>query len=383
MFETSKIEISRSALVNNIQFIKKLIGDKCILSSVVKGNAYGHGIEQFIPIAEAAGINHFSVFSTDEAYRAKKVVQDSSTILIMGMLDFEQLEWAILNDIEFYVFDLKRLENAIKIAQKLKKLAIVHIEVETGMNRTGLTNGDLKKAVKLIKDNANHLFVKGLCTHYAGAESIANYLRVKNQLKTFKRTQKWLIKNGITPSLFHTACSAATVRYPDTQMDMVRIGIMQYGFWPSKETFITYLNSTKEKIDPLKRIISWKSQIMNITKVKTGEFVGYGTTYMAEYDMSIGTIPIGYSHGYSRSLSNQGRVLINETRVGVIGMINMNMLLVDITNVPNCQPGDTVTLIGNEGDLSISVSSFSELSSQLNYESLTRLPHSIPRKVVA
>jgi alanine racemase len=164
-------------------------------------------------------------------------------------------------------------------------------------------------------------------------------------------------------------------------MDMARIGIMQYGFWPSRETFINYLSKKSDKSDPLKRVITWKSTIMTKHKVKAGEFVGYGNSYMAENETEVAIIPVGYAHGYSRSLSNQGRVLIHGQRMGVIGMVNMNMLIVDVTNIPDCEIGDEVVLIGKQGDLEISVSSFGELSIQLNYELLTRLPQDIPRIV--
>ena len=160
---------------------------------------------------------------------------------------------------------------------------------------------------------------------------------------------------------------------------MVRIGIMQYGFWPSDETLINYLSKKEEKVDPLQRVISWKSKVMSTKEVNTGEFIGYGTTYLAHKKMKIATIPVGYAHGFSRSLSNQGRVLIKGKRVGVVGIVNMNLMTVDVTDIPEIQKGDEVVLIGKQGDLAISVASFSELSNQLNYELLTRLPYKIPR----
>jgi alanine racemase len=121
---------------------------------------------------------------------------------------------------------------------------------------------------------------------------------------------------------------------------------------------------------------------MNVKKVKTGEFIGYGTTYLAQRDMTIATVPIGYSHGFARGLSNIGRVLVNGDRVGVIGMVNMNLLTIDVTGCSNVKKGDEVVIIGKQGELELSVSSFSELSSQVNYETLTRLPNEIPRKIV-
>jgi alanine racemase len=118
---------------------------------------------------------------------------------------------------------------------------------------------------------------------------------------------------------------------------------------------------------------------MTVKQVKTGDYIGYGNVAMAETDMKIAIVPVGYAHGFSRSLSNQGRVLIKGLRLNIIGMVNMNMIIIDATNLPDVKKGDEVVLIGEQGDLSISVASFSDMSDQLNYELLTRLPHDIPR----
>jgi alanine racemase len=121
---------------------------------------------------------------------------------------------------------------------------------------------------------------------------------------------------------------------------------------------------------------------MTIKDVPEGEYIGYGTTYLANQDMKIAIVPVGYAYGYARSLSNQGRALIHGQRVGVVGMVNMNMLAVDVTSVQDVSHGDEVVLIGFQGDLRITVDSFGEMSSQLNYELLARLPHNIPRSIV-
>jgi len=382
MFYTSYIEISKSALQHNLNFLKKHIHKNVQVSSVVKGNAYGHGIEFYIPLAESCGMNHFSVFSADEAYRVQKASINKNTIMIMGLVEDEQLEWAIENDIEFYVFEFDRLEKATELAKKMKKKATIHIELETGMNRTGFNQKDIGKITQFITKNSASINFKGLCTHYAGAESITNYYRIKKQQKSFQKSiQKFTDKNVI-PKQIHTACSAAALRYPKSQMDMVRLGIVQYGFFPNKEIYIEYLTNKKITEDPLRRLISWKSKVMDVKTVKAGEFVGYGTSYLANSNIKIATIPVGYSHGFSRSLSNQGRVLIHGQRVSVIGIVNMNMITVDVTKIEHVKKGDEVVLIGKQGDLEISVSSFSEFSDQVNYELLTRLPQKIPRFIV-
>ena len=121
---------------------------------------------------------------------------------------------------------------------------------------------------------------------------------------------------------------------------------------------------------------------MNIKHVKQGEYIGYGTSYLATSDIKVATVPVGYGHGFSRSLSNQGRALVRGMRVTVVGIVNMNMMMLDVTGVDGAERGDEVVMIGTQGDLSLSVSSFSDYSDQLNYELLTRLPHDIPRRVV-
>ena len=376
----STIFLSQSALKNNLDFLRKHIGDQVIISSVVKGNAYGHGISQFVHLAEECGIRHFSVFSAEEASLIMDSTQHGSKIMIMGSIDNNNLEWAIQNNIEFFVFELNRVQAAIDTASSIGVKAKIHLEIETGLNRTGFDKTELTKLVDLLIRNGDHIEIEGICTHFAGAESVANHVRVKSQIKIFNRLHKWLLSNGVVPKIRHTACSAAAMTYPKTIMDMVRIGILQYGYWPSTETFIYYLSKSKSpsRIDPLKRVISWKSSIMSIKRIRRGEFVGYGTSYLAQQDMQIATVPVGYSHGYSRSLSNIGRALVNNIRVGVVGVVNMNMMILDISEV-EANKGDEVILIGGDNSLEISVASFGELSNQLNYELLTRLPDRIPR----
>lgn len=387
MFSTSIIELSRSALRKNYRFLRKITGRNTLLSSVIKGNAYGHGIEIFVPLAESCGIRHFSVFSADEAIRVVKVRTQPSLIMIMGALDNIELEWTIENDISFYVFGLDRMEAALLAAKRVNKPAKIHIELETGLNRMGLSGESLDRTIELIKDNPKHFIVEGVCTHFAGAESISNYLRIQNQISRYRKQTNNLLSHGIIPKMKHTACSAAALNYPETIMDMVRFGIAQYGFWPNKETQMQYYlkqqnEGHKRFADPLVRILKWKSQIINIKNVNPGEFVGYGTSYMATKPRKIASVPVGYYHGFSRDLSNQGRVLVHGRRAGVIGLVNMNMMMINVTDIPGVKIGDEVVLIGKQKKLQITVSSFSDILSDLNYEVLVSLHSDIPRVVV-
>ena len=379
---TSWLEISKSALQNNVDFINKMLGEKTIFSAVIKGNAYGHDIEIYSKLAYECGVRHFSVYSAHEAERFLNAVKGEFTLLILGNLSDEEMLWALENEVEFYVNNLSSFERALKSAQHLSKIAKIHLEFETGMNRTGIDFSNLEKVIFSLKENAELLDLKGVCTHLAGAESVTNFKRIGDQIKIFNKIKKrFSIEKEMKP-LYHIACSAGILRYPKYVFNMARVGILQYGYFPNNETFIYYALKNKMQESPLKRVISWKTRIVEIKNVKAGEFIGYGTSFYTNIPTKIAILPVGYAFGYSRSLSNQGKVLINGNREDVIGTINMNMLTVDITNLPDAKIGDEVVLIGKQKDQEITVSSFSEFSNQLNYELLARLPMDIERRIV-
>ncbi len=387
MFAPCYLELDKSALQENISFLKNWIGDDTTLCSVIKGNAYGHNIEDYVPLAESCGINYFAAFSADEAREAYKAIQNEETdLMIMGMIGNDELEWAVECEISFFIFELDRLCNAVKAAKKVGKPTKIHLLLETGMNRLGLDNHLLEEAVKIIKQNEEHLFIEGIATHYAGAESLENYERIVKQIDNFKEYSDDLNEQGITAKYNHTASSAATLSYPETQMDLVRVGIALYGYWPTRETYMQVLKNHSdlnfEASDPLRRVISWKSTVMSTKKVGKDEYIGYGTAYRTIRDQTIATVPIGYAHGFGRNLTNTGIVLINGRRAPVAGLVNMNVLTVDITDIDNVHKGDEVVIIGRQGDEEISVSSFGGMINRLNYEVLVRIPDDLPRIVV-
>jgi alanine racemase len=384
MIQSSYIELDFTSLRKNIRYLQQKIGGSTKFVSVIKGNAYGHGIKSFVPLAEACGINYFAVSDSYEAEIASSVLSPDSELMIMGMIDKSNLPWAIEMGISVYIFTLERLQNIISYSRKLKKKAKIHIELETGLNRTGLDKDELDEAIELIKKNRKNLIIEGFCTHYAGAESISNYVRIQNQYDKFNKAISYLNSLGLHAFYHHTASSAASLLYPYTRMNMVRIGIAQFGLWPSKETKIYTLYDGESKLfhNPLKQIIQWKSHILSVKSVKPAEFIGYGNSYLTTRTNRIAVIPIGYYHGFRRSLSNIGFVLIGGRKASVIGMINMNMFIVDITAIPDVKIGDEVVLIGKQGKNKITVASFSELMNLVNYELLTRLPNEIPRKII-
>lgn len=382
MTDSSIITIDEKALQNNVAFLKKKMGKQVKISAVVKANAYGHGIEQIVPLFERYGINHYSVFSYDEAIRVYKSLSESQEIVIMGWVSDENMSDVIEKGIEFFIFHIERLQVALTCAKQLNIKANIHLEAETGMNRSGLDTDELNIAISIIKENEAYINVAGFCTHLAGAESISNHPRIQKQLKKYQKMLTVLESNNIRPKYRHVANSAASFIYPKARMDLVRIGIMLYGFWSSTEVFIQYINNKANKTDPLERILSWKSQIMSIKEIKSGEFVSYGISYLAQTNVKTALIPVGYASGYSRSLSNKGIVLIHGQRCSVIGVVNMNMIIADISNVPSAEIGDEVIVIGKQKELEIKVSAFSDISDQLNYEVLAHLSELIKRIVI-
>ncbi|MBR9921581.1 MAG: alanine racemase [Bacteroidetes bacterium] len=381
---SSRIYLSQKALKTNINFIRKKVGQHPVISAVVKANAYGHGIPQMVKMLEKAGVNHFSVASAFEAEEVLESCAPGSRIMIMGILYNEDIAWAIEHDIEFYVFDYNRLPLVLEKAKALNKQAVIHLEVETGTNRTGMDRKDISKAITFLKKHKKHIRFEGVCTHLGGVESIGNQFKIQPQIVKFKETLRELKKKNFMPPFRHIACSGAALAFPDTHYDMVRVGVAIYGFWPSPDIYHLHLQDAgKMKDAPLKRVLTWKTDVMDIKHIKEGEFVGYGTAFQATRNMDIAVIPLGYSNGYPRGQSNKGFVLIKGKKAPVVGLINMNLFMVDISHITDVEIDDEVVLLGKQKNAVIRVSSFTNFTNLLNNEMLSRLPSAIPRKIIS
>jgi len=380
---SSRILLNQIALKSNINFIRKKTGPNVRFSSVVKANAYGHGIHQFVPMAEACGVRHFSVASAFEAEEVLESITKDSGIMIMGILYEEDIPWAIEHNIEFYIYNLDRLTKTLEAAKRIGKKALVHLEVETGANRTGLQADEFPKALSFVKEHREHITFEGLCTHFGGAESLANQFKIERQHARYKEFLKQCKAKNYMPNYRHIACSAAALAMKDTVYDMVRVGVSQYGFWPSPDIYQLHLQEVDKTFDkPLKRIFTWKTDIMDIRHVKAGEFIGYGTAYQATQNMEVAVMPLGYSNGYPRALSNRGHVLIGGKKAPIVGLINMNLFMVDISHIPHVNVGDEVVLVGRQKNNVINVQSFTNFTQLVNNEMMSRLPAAIPREIV-
>jgi alanine racemase len=383
------MEISRRAYGNNLELLRSLVGPDCTVSSVVKGNAYGHGIRTVVELAEGHGIRHFSVFQAAEAAEVLAASTRGSDVMVMGFLAPEEVDWAVENDVSFFVFGRERLDRAREAARRIGKPARVHLDLETGMNRTGLTAAELDAALDMLSAAPDALRFEGICTHYAGAESEGNHLRVQRQIGVFEERVSRVAARGLKPRFRHTACSAATFSSPQTRMDLVRVGIAQYGYWPSQETRMRFLLQQQEEsgepdpvADPLRRVMRWVTSVMSVKTVEPGQFVGYGTSYLTTRRQRIATIPVGYGQGFPRVLSNLGYVLVGGRRAPVVGVVNMNLTTIDVTEIPEVNAGDEVVLIGRQGGEAISVGWFGDITRMLNYEVLVRIPRDVPRVMV-
>lgn len=379
---SSWITLRAGALEGNLRWLRRRLGSQTQLCSVVKGNAYGHGIETYVPLAERCGVRQFAVFSAREAQRVHACSGKRSEIMIMGDLPDAAVDWAVAEGVSFFVFDLSRLDAALQAARRVGRAARVHLEVETGLNRTGLSARSLGRALERIAAHPEQLRLDGVCSHLAGAESSTNHYRIQRQLAVFRQRVEQVRASGQADFRRHVACSAAALLRPETRLDMARVGIAQFGYWPSEEVRLGVLGARQRKRPVLRRLLTWRSRVINVKHVPSGEFIGYGHHSQALHTMRVAAVPVGYADGFPRDLGNRGRVLVHGEPCHVIGAVNMSILLVDVSYLAGVRNGDEVVLIGHQGEREITVGAFGEMFHALNYEVLLRLSADIPRIVV-
>ncbi len=372
----SWIEISKKALFHNINVFRKAVGKKVKIAAVIKANAYGHGLPEMTNLLKGH-VDILAVDNIEEALIIREIDKQVS-ILVLGYIPLSEIYLAIDNEISFVVYNIETLEQIV--ALKNKKLANVHLKIETGLNRQGVRKDNLKKIVTYIIKNKNNIYLEGISTHFANIEDTLDSSYFKKQLTEFKDALAYVKKLGLKPPMIHTAASAGTLLYPETHFSMVRIGFGMYGWWMSTETRVMLMAQKKNLI--LKPVMTWKSIIAQIKEIDVGEAVGYGLTWFASRKTKIAIIPIGYSDGYDRKLSNIGRVIVNGKYAPVIGRVAMNMIVIDITDVGNVRLEDEVALLGNMDGLKISADEIAKKIGTINYEVISRINPSLPRIIV-
>ena len=372
----SWVEVSKSALLHNVQVFRKSIGKNVKLAAVVKANAYGHDLAKIVTILKNK-VDVFAVDNIDEALIVRSI--DSSTpVLILGYTTLANIQIPIENDISFVVSNLETLRKIVSL--KLKKPAKVHLKIETGLNRQGVKRKDISEFLRFIKIHKNQIILEGIYTHFANIEDTLDPSFAMEQLSEFKKALKIVKLEGFDPPLIHAAASAGTLLYPDTHFSMVRVGFGIYGWWMSIETRVSILAQKRNII--LKPVLTWKSLIAQIKQIEVGESVGYGQTWFAARKTKVAVIPVGYSDGYDRKLSNIGRVIINGHYANVVGRVAMNMIMIDVTDIPGVRLEDEVALLGNKDGLKVSADEWAKKIGTINYEVVSRINPLLPRIIV-
>lgn len=374
----TRAEINFAKLAFNLEQIKKHIHGnhpkkKVKICGVVKANAYGHGIEETSRKLVELGVDFLGVANYDEAIRLRRLIPETP-ILVFGTLIHSKLEPAKYVSILHHhnltatvasVGTAKFLDN---YSRKFRRKFKVHIKVDTGMRRIGL---DYKGAYRSILQIAalKNLELEGIFMHFAESES-RNKAFSRLQLKRFKKLLAELKKAGIEFPIIHAANSGAVVDMKDSYFNMVRPGLLLYGYDPG--------SSSKSRIK-LKPVMNLKSKVTFIKKIDSGESVSYGRQYTSKKPVFVGSVPIGYGDGYWRLLTNKSNVLINKVFYPQIGAVTMDWIMVELGSRYSIKIGDDVLLMGQDNGISIGADKLAALCGTIPYEMLCAVADRVER----
>ncbi len=375
----TRAEIDLNKLEYNFKQIKKHIhrenpNKKIKICGVVKANAYGHGIQEISRKLISIGADYLGVANYDEAIKLRTIIPDAN-ILVFGTLIHSKLKpAAYVSKLLKYnlIATVASLETARFLdyySSKLRKKFKVHIKVDTGMRRIGF---DVKRAFKNISQvfTYKNLEVEGIFTHFATSES-GDKTFARQQLHKFQELLQQLKKSGMEFPIVHSANSGAILDLKDSFFDMVRPGLILYGYYPSDEI--------KNKI-PLKPIMNLKSKVTYIKRVDPHISISYGRKYFTDKRTFIGSIPIGYGDGYWRALSNKGKVLINGKYYPVIGAVTMDWLMVNLGAKREVSVGDDVLLMGSENGNNLGADKIAHITKTIPYEMCCAVADRVQRK---
>jgi len=357
-------EVDLNAIRHNLKEIRKVLKPGVKVMAVVKANGYGHGAAEVARVALEEGASFLGVATLEEAL-ALRQKGFTSPVLLLGPPPPEAAKLVVEHNIAATIFSLPQAEALAKEAFRQKKKAIVHIKVDTGMGRIGLRK-DEEVVAFCHKIKEWPLILEGISTHFACADEVEKD-KTARQLEKFIQVIKKLEKEGINISLKHAANSAATLEYPPSHLDMVRVGIALYGYHPRPGA---------SGVD-LWPALTWKAKITQVKRVPPGTPISYGWTYESSREEIIATIPVGYADGYRRILSNRGWVLVRGKRAPVVGRICMDQLMVRLEE--EVAPGTEVVLLGRQGEEAITADEMASWLETISYEVLTSIGYRVPR----
>nr|WP_302598773.1 alanine racemase [uncultured Cellulosilyticum sp.] len=362
-------EVSISAIKHNYKEIRKHIPKYTEMMAIIKADAYGHGALKIASILQQEGVNRFAVAIAKEGEELRKN-GITSPILVLGYTPRADIKTLIQNDLTQTVFSYEMAKYISDEAVKLNKTVNIHIKVDTGMGRIGFLScpQSIEEVLKISK--LPHINMEGIFTHFSTAdEEDVSY--TKEQWSIFEGFLKELHEVGIDLPIIHAANSAAIMCHGYADLNVVRPGIILYGYYPS-----TYL---KGKILNLQPAMTLKTQVVHVKELPEGNYVGYGRKYYTHQKTKIATIPIGYADGYSRRLSNKGRVLIRGQYAPIVGNICMDQFMVDVTHIKDVSVEDEVVVFGAQGENNIPIEEIAEILGTINYEVMCMIGKRVPR----
>lgn len=364
-------EIDLQAAVENMENMHQNLRPGTKMIAVIKTDGYGHGAVRLAERLEALDYVWGYAVATYEEAKELRTAGRRKPILILGYTFPYCYEGLAEEKIRPACFREDMLEALSAAAKKAGKAVHIHVAVDTAMSRIGVRPDDeglafVKKALE-----TPYVEVEGIFTHFSKADETdpANTRRQIAEFTAFcKRIETEL---GYRIPVQHCSNSAGIVRFPEANLDLVRAGITLYGLWPSSEV--------PQDIVPLRPLLSLYSHVAYVKTVPAGTPVSYGGTYVTEKETVLATIPVGYGDGYARGLSNKGYVLIRGQKAPICGRVCMDQFMVDVSNIPGVTDGDLVTLVGCDGEESITLEMLGDLSGRFNYEFACDLGKRIPR----
>lgn len=361
-------EINIDNLEHNFKSLRKLLDSQVKLMQVVKQNAYGHGLIEIAKAAERFGVDFFGVHSKDEALNLIENQISLPILILSNVIEDNNSHYLIKNKVRFSIRDEFLLAMLDAEAKKLGTKAYVHIKVDTGMNRLGINDEVAVDFIINALEKYENIYIEGIFSHFSSADSDQEYTLF--QLQKFEKIIHEIEARGIDIPIKHIANSSAIFSYQSSQLNMVRSGIALYGICP-----------VAGKDNDLKPVLSLKSRIIHIKGIPSESFVSYSKTYKTERNTTLAIVDLGYGHGLPWNLSNNFQVIIKGKRRNVVGRVCMDHILVDVTEDGDVDVGDIVTVIGTDGDETITVYEIAKRANTIPYEILTRLQH-LPKEYI-
>jgi alanine racemase len=363
------VRISTGALRRNAQTLRALVAP-AQTAFVVKANAYGHGL---VPVARAIEeyADALCVYSVGEGLILREAGVNVP-VMILGPVPVDRLDDALAQRLQIMLWDAGTyLDTVANTARRRGTPFRVHVKVDTGVRRLGLDPAQAPKAIERIARTPG-IEIGGIFSHLAAAEELDSAFTLA-QVATLENVARAVTFEGKEQPLRHIAASAAAMLWPQTRLELVRIGIALYGLWPSKATQAAMPADVR-----LEPALSFESRLIAVRKIEAGSTVGYGATFRASRPMRIGVVPLGYADGIPRALSNRGAFIVAGKRCPIVGRVCMNMTMLDLGST-NARPGDRVVLIGTEKEAAVTADDWADWADTINYEIVARLPAELTR----